>query len=211
MTDLNNNINSNELDKILDAAESLFRKYGFRSVTMSEIARDLGMSKKTLYVHIQNKQDLIHKIITRYIMEEKSSLAKLTSKAESALDEMIMINLHVQESIRDINPSLVFDLKKYHRPVWEKIEEFHQEYALGAIRENLKRGIKEGIYRKEININILSRIYIGCMPVFSDEILFPVRLYPPAEVHKEFMNYHLNGILSKKGQELLTKYTHQTS
>jgi len=197
---------SEELKKILDTAEVLFRKYGIRSVTMADIARELGMSKKTLYVHIENKNDLINKALERHIIEEKEQCFSIIANAEDALEELLNMSLYVQQMIQEMNPSLLFDLKKYHRPIWEKFEGHEKEFVFGCVKNNLERGVKEGLYRANLDVNIVSRIYIGSLPMFSDDELFPFKQFPRPELHKEFVRYHINGIVSEQGRKLLDSY-----
>ncbi|MCP4443529.1 MAG: TetR/AcrR family transcriptional regulator [Aureispira sp.] len=197
---------SEDLKKILDTAEALFRKYGIRSVTMADIARDLGMSKKTLYLHVENKRDLIDKTLQRHIVDEKGQCLNIIETASDALEELLHMSIYIQKMIQDMNPSLIFDLKKYHRPIWEKLERYEKEFVFSIVKENLKRGIKEGLYRANLNAEIVSRIYIGTFPMFSDDELFPFNQFPRSELHKAFVRYHINGIVSEEGRKLLDAY-----
>lgn len=192
-----------ELTKILDASEILFRKYGIRSVTMADIARDLGMSKKTLYLFIENKHDLVHKMMKRYIAEEQAMCFKIEEEAENALDELLKVSLYVQTQVKEINPSLLFDLQKYHRPVWELMDDFHRKDIVHMVENNLRRGVKEGLYRDNLQVELISRLYVGLMPIVSNSELFPVNKFPTHVLHKEFIRYHIRGIVSEKGRELL--------
>lgn len=197
---------SEELKKILDTAETLFRKYGIRSVTMADIARELGMSKKTLYIHVENKNDLIDKTLQRHILEEKDQCLYILENAKDALEEMLKMSLYVQHMIQDMNPALIFDLRKYHRPIWEKLERYEKEFVFSSVKSNLDRGIKEGLYRANLNADIVARIYIASLPMFSDDELFPFKLFLRSELHKEFVRYHINGIVSEQGRKLLDTY-----
>lgn len=198
--------NLEELTKILETAEGLFRKYGVRSVTMSDIAKELGMSKKTLYLYIKNKEDLISKSLQEHIKRDKEQMQAIIEASKNALHEMVSMNNHVQQLIQDMNPSLLFDLKKYHRNVWEDFERFHQEFIYSCIKNNLERGIEEGLYRANINSDILSKIYIASIPAFADELLFPPNEYNQAHIHETFVDYHLHGIVSEQGKTLLATY-----
>lgn len=192
-----------ELDKILNASDNLFRKYGIRSVTMMDIARNLGMSKKTLYVHIENKHDLVHKIMRRHISENQEMCLRIQGAAENALDELLKVSLYVQQQMKSINSALLFDLQKYHRSAWEMLDEFHRKDIVLMTQDNLKRGVKEGLYRKDLNAALISRIYVGLMPIMSDVELFPTDKFPTHVLHKEFIKYHIYGIVSDQGEKLL--------
>lgn len=192
-----------ELTKILNAADSLFRKYGIRSVTMSDIAKQLGMSKKTLYVHIENKHDLVAKMMKRHIEQDRRVCLEIQITAKNALDGLLKVNLYVQEQVKDINPSLLFDLQKYHHPVWEMCDEFHRKDLVHMVEQNLKRGVEEGLYRADIHVPLVSRLYVGMFPIISDVELFPIHQFPTHTLHKEFIQYHIHGIVSDKGKALL--------
>jgi AcrR family transcriptional regulator len=195
-----------ELIKILEAAEVLFRKYGIRSVTMSDIAAQLGISKKTLYLYIENKNDLVEKILKKYIENEKQMCNQAAETAEDALQEMFSISVQVQKNIENMNPSLLFDLRKYHFEVWQLFEQHRKEFILSIMKNNLKRGIEEGIYRNNMDIEIISRIHIGTINIFSDDVLLPPDQFSRPSIHKEFVLYHLYGIVSEKGRGLMSDY-----
>lgn len=192
-----------ELTKILDASESLFRRYGIRSVTMTDIAKELGMSKKTLYIHIENKHDLVAKVMKRFILKDKEMCFLIQSKAENALDELLKVSLYTQQQVDDINPSILFDLQKYHRPVWQMLDNFNRKDILEMVENNLKKGVEEGLYRKNLDVSLISRLHISLMPILSNEDLFPANIFPTHQLHREFMRYHIHGIVSEKGRKLL--------
>jgi len=194
-----------EISKILETAEVMFRKYGIRSVTMSDIARKLGVSKKTLYRHIENKHDLVSKIMERYIEQERSMCMQIAKEATNALEELVKVSIYVQHQVQDINPSLIYDLQKYHRPIWELIDNFHQDFIVVMAESNLERGVKEGLYRKDLHIKLIAKLYVSLIPVISDDERFPLKVYPTHVVHKEFIKYHINGIVSEKGRSMLVQ------
>lgn len=192
-----------ELTKILEASDALFRKYGVRSVTMADIAQNLGMSKKTLYLYIENKHDLVSKMMKRYIQNEQEMCLLIQNSAENALDELLKVSLYVQRQVKEINASLLFDLQKYHRPIWEMLDKFHRKDIVLMVEDNLRRGVKEGLYRADLQVPLISRIYTGLMPIMSDIDLFPIDIFPAHVLHKEFIKYHIHGIVSDKGRTLL--------
>ena len=193
-----------EITKILDTSHDLFRKYGIRSVTMNDIAQSLGMSKKTLYVHIENKRDLVSKMMQRYIQEDQKMCLEIQKGAVNALDELIKVSIYVQGQVKDINPALIFDLQKYHRPVWEMLDKFHRNDIAKMVEDNLRRGVSEGLYRKDLFVELISKLYVGLMPIVSDLDLFPTDKFPTHVLHKEFVKYHICGIVSESGKSLLS-------
>ena len=192
-----------ELNKILEASNTLFRKYGIRSVTMADIAQELGVSKKTLYRYIENKHDLVTKIMQSYLTEEREMCNQMANEAKNALDELLKISVYVQHQIKDINPALIYDLQKYHRPVWEMMDGFHKNYILSMAEDNLRRGVEEGLYRKDLHIQLVAKVYVSLILVISDSDNFPLNTYPTHTVHKEFIKYHIHGIISEQGKQIL--------
>lgn len=194
-----------ELTKILETSEGLFHKYGVRSVTMADIARDLGMSKKTLYVHVENKRDLVQQIVQRHVQEDKKACLAIVDGAENALEALLKMSVYAQRQMNDMNPSLLFDLKKYHRPVWELLDNFHKKEMLEMVVKNLRKGVEEGVYRADLNVELVARIHISLMLILTDMDLFPTAQFSPSVLHSEFAKYHINAIVSDKGRALLQK------
>jgi len=198
-----------ELQKILEAADKMFRHYGIRSVTMSDLARELGMSKKTLYVHIKNKQDLIMKVLQVHFDREKQICNLVQSEAKNALEEMFLMGREIQKNIQNINPSLMFDLRKYHKAVWGEFDEFRKTFIFNMMKNNMDRGIDEGLYRPDLNADIVSRLYIGMVELFLDAELFPPNKFSRSSMHRAMMAYHLHGIVSDRGKASLKDYLKQ--
>ncbi len=192
-----------ELTKILEAAETLFYKYGIRSVTMADIARDLGMSKKTLYVHVENKRDLVEQIMQRHIQEDRRECLQIMNSANNAIEALLRISMYAQKHMNDINPSLLFDLKKYHRPVWESLNVFQRKDVLGIVESNLKKGVEEGLYRAELHVELTARIHVSLMLMLTDLDFYPIERFPSSILHSEMTKYHINAIVSEKGRVLL--------
>lgn len=199
------NAESSELNKILDTAEQLFRKYGIRSVAMSDIAQSLGMSKKTIYVHIANKEELVDKVLKRHFYKELNCVQAIINDAQNALDVLRRISLHVQQEFQNISHALLFDLQKYHSEAWNLVMDFQTNVVAKQIRANLEQGMIEGLYRKDLNVDLISRIYATSLPIFTDNSFF--ENHSRAEIHQQFIKYHIMGIVSEKGREWLK--THQ--
>ncbi|MEO1517328.1 MAG: TetR/AcrR family transcriptional regulator [Bacteroidota bacterium] len=193
--------------KVLTQAETMFMRYGIKSVTMDDIARDLGMSKKTLYQFVNNKADLIQQIFKQHIQEEKSAMSSIVSNAENAIEEIIGIAKYILQLLRTMSPRTIYELRKYYRDIWELIEGMHQEHIYKVIKGNLDRGIGEGLYREDLNADIVSKLYVGKSSLVVDEDLFPLEDYTKEALFIEFIRYHIHGVASQRGLTLLDKYT----
>ncbi len=191
---------------LIESATNMFMKYGFKSVSMDDIARLLGISKKTIYDHVENKKDLVGKVVDCMIKDERNAVNTIVKNSDNALQEMTTIAAYVSESLKKMKPKLTFDLKKYHPAIWKKIELQHFKFVEETIKKNLARGIKEGYYREEINPTIVSQLYLNTAKLIIDQDMVESNRIPLSEIYQEFIVYHLNGIVNSKGKKDLKKY-----
>jgi AcrR family transcriptional regulator len=194
-------------DRIIAQSMMLFLRYGIKSITMDDIARELGMSKKTLYQYVDNKADLIENIIRQHIDNEKMAITAIRKFTKDAIEEMLMIAKHVIQLLRETPPSMAYDLQKHYRPCWDLMEKFNQKHIYNIIKENIDNGIKQGIYRADINSDIVAKLYVAKSSFVVDEELFPLSEYNKETLFKEYIDYHIHGIASPKGLKLLEKHT----
>ena len=173
---------------------------------MDDIARELGISKKTLYQYVENKSDLIGQIFQQHIEEEKRIMDTIKEEASYAIDEILNMAKYVVSLLRELSPTIVYDLQKYYRNTWKQMEALHKRYIYGMIKENLIWGIKQGVYRRNLDPDIIAKLYVGKTSLVVDEDLFPIREYHIGELFQEYINYHIQGVASEKGRQLLEKH-----
>ena len=193
-------------NKILDVSEKLFLNYGMKSVSMDDIACHLNMSKKTLYKHIPNKKGLVNQIMTTFLEKDRQAINKIIEESENAVLEILSIIQHVLKLIRKLQPSFVYDLKKYYWKTWDLLEKHHNEFIYELTVENINRGIKEGLYRKDVDPSIIAKLYIANNMAINDETIFPWKEYEKEELIKQHIGYHLYGIASENGLKILNQY-----
>ena len=181
-------------------------RYGIKSITMDDIARELGMSKKTLYQYVDNKTDLIEQIFQQHVEEEKKVIERIRHDSADAIDEILRIARYVVEQLRELAPTTVYDLQKYYRNTWKQMDALHQRHVYTVIKDNLERGIRQGVYRSNLNPDIVAKLYVGKTSLVADEEMFPAREYNIQNLYWEYINYHIRGIASAEGQRLLEKY-----
>ena len=194
------------MNKILDQAESLFLKFGIRSLTMDELSRSLGISKKTLYQRIPNKSDLVSAIITRFIERDKEAVREIIENSSDAIQEIRGFAKHVIQQLRKYPTNYIFELQKYYGESWKVLEAYNSDFIYTIIKENLEKGISQGLYREGMNLDIVSRLYVGKIPIITDEEVFPLKSYEREELFREFILYHLHGIVSKKGLDAIEEH-----
>jgi TetR/AcrR family transcriptional regulator, cholesterol catabolism regulator len=189
-------------DTLFTAAFELFLKYGIKSVSMDDISRKLGISKKTIYTFVANKESLISNVLDKHLESDEEEILKITNKSIDAIDEMVNISQHILTFLCDMTPSLVFDLKKYHPELWAKVEKQHFTFIENTIHNNLVRGQKEGLYRKNFDAKIVSKLYVAKSNCIVDTDNFPIANYNRVNLFKEMISYHLHGVVSPEGFQL---------
>ena len=189
--------------KLLQKSRELFMKFGIKSLTMDDIARELCISKKTIYQSVDNKAELVEKVIQNYLEEEGTDLDTIYSKSGNAVEEIIAIIDYFINRMREFNSTAVYDMKKHYPAAWELYNRYRFDSALRRVTENLQRGVSEGSYRPDINADAIARIYIGGIDNLLNPEYFPVGEYQFLEIYKEYLNYHLRGIVTLNGLKIL--------
>jgi TetR/AcrR family transcriptional regulator, cholesterol catabolism regulator len=192
-----------QLENIITKSGELFLRYGVKNLTMDEIAKQLGMSKKTIYQYVTNKSDLVQKVMQAHLDKEDSFIKEVQRTSQNALEENLRMITFMSEELQGFNAVIFFDLQKYYPESYALFNEHREKVALRNILNNLKSGIKEGLYRKDINTEIVSRIFVSALDILIDQQRFPSKKYHFYNLYKEFINYHLGGILTPKGVTFL--------
>ncbi len=197
-------------DKIVAGAGEMFMRYGVRSVTMDDVARELGMSKKTLYQSFANKDELVMEISKAHIEREKIEFASVELDSANALDELFRITKCVRKSMQSVNPSLLFDLQKYHPSSWDLFLSFKFNFIRAMVERNVIKGISEGYYRKELNAEILAKVRMEQVQMIFDPKVFPPEENDLINVQLHVLDHFIHGLLSDKGRELYHTYKEQS-
>jgi len=190
-------------EKWLKRVEDLFLRYGIKSISMDDVARELGISKKTLYQFVGSKDDLVNKMLERHIAEEKNLCHQVSGVAENAVEEMFMVIESNAQQLQQMKTNIVYDLQKYHHDAWEKMQDYQRNFLYRIVRANLERGIREGLYRTGFDPDILAKLHIAMSFQLFDENIFPQNTYPKATLFQEYLMHYLYGIVSDKGLQLL--------
>jgi TetR/AcrR family transcriptional regulator, cholesterol catabolism regulator len=185
-------------------AAGIYMKYGIKSLTMDEMARQLGVSKKTLYQYVKDKNELVELCISLQHEDEQQMIAEIVGTSDNAIEQMLRISRVIIEKLRNIHPSIFFDLAKYHPSAMKLMDCQKEEFICGSIAENVVVGIKQGIYRKNLNPEIISAIYVGMIDLMMTDKIFHLKMKPD-EIYSEMFRYHIRGIASEKGLKSLAE------
>ncbi len=189
-------------DKILKGAEELFMKYGARSVSMDDVARHLAVSKKTLYQHFADKDDIVLMVSQMYLQRAKKRYDTIAEGSENAIDELTKISVCLRSDMEGMNPSLLFDLQKYHSKAWQAWQEHKKEFIKQSVARNLAQGIKEGYFRPEINAEIIATLRITNVENAFDDRIFPEDRFRLPEVQAQIFEHFVYGLCTEKGRRL---------
>jgi hypothetical protein len=177
----------------------MFLTLGFKSVTMDDIASEMGISKKTIYNHFSNKDSLV-KATTLHLFETIScGIDEIISAGKNPIEELFIIKNFVMRNLKDENTSPIYQLQKYYPKVHKSlmIKQFNK---MGhCIIENLNKGIELGLFRKKINKDLIARFYFAGMSSIKDVELFNPEIFKTKKVQSCYLEYHLRGICTPNG------------
>ena len=181
----------------------MFFRLGIKSITMDDVAQELGISKKTLYQFVENKDDLVAKVMDRHLDTQCREDEVIHAQSSDAIDELVRVIQQIMSDLQQMKPNVIRDLQKYHRSTWEKIQHFQRDYIFNIALKNLEWGRAEGLYRDNFNVEVTAKFYIATSMTVFDEALFPKPQYSFDQLFKEHITNYLYSIVSDKGRELL--------
>ena len=192
-------------DRILKSAELLFLRLGIKSVTMDDIANELGISKKTIYLHFTDKDQIVNEVITSALEREKMEAEVIYKKAKNPIDEIFLSTNKMYEMFENINPVMLFDLQKYHPAAWDKYLAFKINF-LNIVKRNLFDGISQKLYRSDVDIEIMAKLRVESVDLAFNMKVFPPKNFKLITVEIHFIDHFIRGIVSPTGLEIYEKY-----
>jgi AcrR family transcriptional regulator len=190
---------------ILVRTQQLFMQFGIKSQTISDIASKLGVSKKTLYLYIKNKEDLVLQVLKLFIEHQKQKFETILQQPINAIDQFIAINQEIGQQLKQMHPSVKYDVQKYYPEAWEMVRQFKNDFVSQLIINNINKGIEEGFYRENLNPEIISFLYVKMADNLFSINELSVK-YSIVQLHKELVRYHIRAVANDKG----IKYLQQT-
>jgi AcrR family transcriptional regulator len=197
---------SNIKDKILRGAEELFMKYGVRSISMDDIARHLSVSKKTLYQHFADKEEIVTMTCQSHLDRSSTEFNAVRDSAKNAIEELANLSGCLKRNMENMNPSLLFDLQKYHPKAWAVWLAHKNQTIRESVVRNLRQGMEEGHFRADLNPEIIAAIRLELLQLAFDETIFPREKFRLAEVQLAVFDHFVYGLVTEKGRKLYQKY-----
>ena len=177
---------------------------------MDDIAGHLGMSKKTIYSFFEDKDKLVCALTGKEFETQQNDLEKIAGETNNAVEEMMGIIKYLSVMFSKMNRYLIYDLQKYHPNAWKLFNNFKEDCIVNMIQKNIKRGIKEELYRPSLNARILALLRMKEAEWALDSNVFPPKEFNIADVHIQLLEHFLYGIVTLKGYKLIDKYKVET-
>jgi len=193
-------------ERIIEQSRELFIRLGIRSVSMDDIAGQIGISKKTLYQHFEDKDELVERVVAFETTRMQDECHVCAKTAENAVEEIFKTMDMVMQHFRNMNPMVLFDMHKFHGKAFAKFMEHKNIFLLDFISTNLKRGVSEGNFRQDIKIDILAKFRLESMMLAFNMEAFPPAKYNVAEVTITMIENFLYGLATEPGFKLIELY-----
>ena len=193
-------------EKILTEAFRLFCNKGIKSISMDDIAGHLAMSKKTLYKWFENKDEIVSAVISSHLRTNQCGCEEITSSSKDAVDELLKIVEFNKSLFSQLHPSVFFDLQKFYPKAWSLFNEFKSEFILAKVKANIERGIKEGLFRSDLNVEVMARLRLAQIEIVFNHDIFPPDKFNVSQVQLDCLEHFLLGIATLKGHKLVNKY-----
>ena len=185
---------------ILEQVRRLYHRYGIKSVTMDDVAKNLGISKKTLYEFFTDKEDLVRNIILLDNSNRNKFFLEIKNKHLNAIEELFEVYKMINTMFRDYNASMEYDIHKYYPDLFSKVKEIRRKKMYDTMYDNMNKGKKEGLYRTDLNTKIIARLHLFKVEYMFDNDIFTMDELASVKVFNEVFIYHMQGIMSDKGR-----------
>jgi AcrR family transcriptional regulator len=193
-------------DRILQKATDLFMRYGIRSITMDEIAAQLGISKKTIYQFFTDKDEIVEAVVNQQCKKNELECIEFRKNSENAVHAIVIAMQETEEMLSGMNPLIMYDLEKHHPKSFKRFKDFKYQFFFKEIKENLQRGIEEELYRPDLIIDIVAKHRIESAFMGFNQDLFPHSRYNMGDVINELGYLFLYSITTLKGRKMIEKY-----
>jgi AcrR family transcriptional regulator len=193
-------------DLILEKTRELFLTIGFKSITMDNIANAMGVSKKTIYNFFENKTELVKEVTNYMFVSITGGITEIKKTSDDPISELYDINLFLIKYLKRESVSPLYQLEKYYPKIHQNLNNKQFEFITKSTKESLDNGIKLGLFRKDIKIDFISRLYFKGMMGIRDLDTFPTKLYDPVSLKTDFIEYHLRAIVTDEGLKKLNHF-----
>lgn len=200
-----------QTERIIKGGEELFLQAGIKSITMDDIAKHLGMSKKTIYQFFNDKNELVSALVKKKLVEDECQIKTIIESSTNVIEEMINMMKCSEEIFSRINPIVIHDMQKYHPDAWSEFQKFKSDVLIKTLEELLDKGIEQGFIRPEIDVKILAKMRVHQVEMGFSTIIFPISAFSTWKVQYQLLKHFNYGVCTLKGHELLDQYKNEVS
>lgn len=193
-------------EKIIHKASELFLTLGFKSVTMDDIANEMGISKKTIYVHFSNKTKLVEAVTFHLFDSISCGIDEICDNAPNPIEELYSIKMYVMKHLKNERTSPQYQLKKYYPQIYAQLKFKQFEKMHSSVEDSLQQGVDTGVFRNTIDVDFISRMYFTGMTGIKDNMFFPPEQYQMEYLMESYLEYHLRAIVTEKGFKILNQF-----
>lgn len=193
--------------KFTKKATELFTKLGFKSVTMDDIAQESGVSKKTIYQHFKNKTELIQFCVNEAMQQISAGICAIKEQKLNAVEEQLMVKEVILEQVKSEKSSPHLQLQRYYPSIYKNTRKEHFTMVYKSVYENIERGIAEGLYRENLNIDVITRMHFICALELKNQDIFPAEEYSIKDIMNTYIENYLRSIVTAKGLAILEHHT----
>jgi len=197
-------------DRIINHAMALFTRNGIKSVSMDDIAASMAMSKKTLYKWFDNKDQIVLAGMEQHLAQAQKECESFLEQADTAIDDMMRITAWAEQQISEMHPSIFYDLQKYYPAAWNLFAIHKNTFILSRLTENLRRGIAEGLYRQDLDVEVLARLHLAQIDLMFNAAIYPPTQFSASRIGRVFDEHFILGVATLKGHKLINEYRHVT-
>jgi TetR/AcrR family transcriptional regulator, cholesterol catabolism regulator len=192
--------------EILDKVREVFFKNGVRRLSVQAICREVGISKTTFHKYFSGKSDLVEKLLV--LERQNFEIIFDTDRFDgsvNAIDILLMVSIEVSNRFTDVSPSMTFEMKKYYPEIYHKHVDDRLEFIFDKISINLRKGIKQGVYRDDLSVELVSRLYMRRLIDLHNPEFFPAEKFSFQTLFDVMFDHFIRGIANEKGIEYYEK------
>ena len=190
-------------------AERLFWKYGVRSVTMDDIARQLGISKKTIYQHFGDKEDILQQVVQTKSEQNQAEVHCMAVEADNPVEEILVVLDMMRKHADQVSPNLLIDIQRHYPKAFAVYRQHKETYIMRSILENIQKGIEQGLYRSDLKADILARMRVEQIEQAFNNDIYPADRYSMFDIQQELMHHFVRGMLTEKGFTIYNQSIHK--
>jgi len=192
--------------KIILKSTELFLSFGFKSVTMDDIANELGISKKTIYVHFANKTKLVEAVTFVLFETICNGIDGICDASKNPIEELYDIKMYVMNHLKNEKTSPQYQLKKYYPQIHDALRVKQFDLMYESVKESLQKGVDTTLFRENIDVDFIARMYFNGMTGIKDVSIFPQDIFTMDYLMESYLEYHLRAIVTNNGMKILNNF-----